>query len=82
MAIQTVKQNLLKINLKIGNYKLATKIALQSMEEGDGLVYLDNAYNLLKDHITRYQFAGYLGALAKDGFYKDTTDVYFGQIKI
>lgn len=82
MALQTAKQNLLKVSLKIGNYKLATKIALQTMEEGEGLVYLDNAYNLLKDHITRHQFAGYLGALAKDGFYKETTDTHFGQIKV
>lgn len=82
MTRQTVKTNLLKVNLKVGNYKLATKLALQIEVEGEGFVYLDNAYHLLKDHITRHQFAGYLGALAKDGFYKETTDQHFGQIEI
>lgn len=61
--------------------KEAVRQALIKMEEGGGFVYLDNVYHELKDKITRHQFAGYLGALAKEGFYSETTDVYFGQIQ-
>lgn len=61
--------------------KEKVKQALIDNEEGDGFVYLDNAYGEVKNEITRHQFAGYLSALAKEGFYSETTDVYFGQIQ-
>ena len=79
MAKQSVKQNLLKVNLRAGNYKLAVKLALQLSAEGGGYVYLENAYPLVSDKVNRHEFAGYLSALAKDGFYKQQ-DQYFGQI--
>lgn len=81
MAKQSVKQNLLKVNLKAGNYKLAVKLALQISVEGGGYVYLENAFPLVADKISRHEFAGYLSALAKDGFYKQQ-DQYFGSIEI
>lgn len=62
--------------------KEAVKQALIKMEEGGGYVYLDNVYSELKNFITRHQFAGYLGALAKDGFYRETSDPHFGQINV
>lgn len=77
----TVKQNLLKVNLKAKNYKLAVKLALQiEVEQGD-LVYLENAYNLVSHGMNKNQFAGYLAALAKDGFYHKQ-DEHFGRIEV
>lgn len=58
------------------------KRALIKHEEGGGYVYLDNVYSEVEREISRHQFAGYLGALAKEGFYSETTDVHFGQIQI
>lgn len=80
MSKQAVKKNLLKVNLKVGNYKLAVKLALQISEEGGGFVYLDNAYPLVAEKISRHEFAGYLSALTKEGFYKPE-DQHFGLIE-
>lgn len=62
--------------------KEKVKQALIKYEEGGGFVYLDNVYSEVEREISRHQFAGYLGALAKEGFYSETTDVHFGQIQI
>lgn len=67
---------------EVQDMKEKVKQALINTEEGGGFVYLDNAYSVLSAHITRHQFAGYLGALAKEGFYSETTDVHFGQIRM
>lgn len=67
---------------EVQDMKEKVKQALINTEEGGGFVYLDNAYSVLSAHITRHQFAGYLGALAKEGFYSETTDVHFGQIQM
>lgn len=66
---------------EVQDMKEKVKQALIDNEEGGGYVYLDNAYSVLSAHITRHQFAGYLSALAKDGFYKETSDACFGQIE-
>lgn len=86
-----VRQNLIRVNLKANNLKLAVHIALLDCIEGcvvtlmDGTVmqsvYLDNAYDLVKSGMTRHQFAGYLSALTKDGLYRHyDDDGYFGQV--
>lgn len=74
------KANLVKVNLKAGNFKLAVFIALQCNMEGCRSdrangdvaqdVYLDNAYAMVKDSLSRHQFAGYLAALKADGNYE------------
>ena len=80
MINKNVKQNLLKVNLKAGNYGLAVKLALQLSAEGGGFVYLENAFSLVESKISRREFAGYLSALAKEGFYKQQ-DQHFGLIE-
>lgn len=86
-----VQANLIKVNLKAGNKKLAVFIALQASKEGcmtefnNGnvgySVYLDNAFDLVKGSISRHEFAGYLSALAADGNYKQYDEQgHFGQV--
>lgn len=67
---------------QVQDMKEKVKQALIKHEEGEGFVYLDNVYSEVEREISRHQFAGYLGALAKEGFYSETTDVHFGQIQI
>lgn len=65
---------------------LETKVyeSLQLNVEGGGMVYIDNAYNDVKDIMSRHQFAGYLSSLAKKGKYRDCQDEgykgYFGEV--
>lgn len=75
-----VKTHLINLNLKAGNLKLAVKLALLNNIEGANSVYLDNAYNDVKSHITPHQFAGFLSALTADGFYRPTSDKHFGEV--
>lgn len=86
-----VHANLIKVNLKAGNKELAVKTALlAAMSKGnvdilaDGTklysVYLDNAYNMVADGITRKEWAGYLSSLTNQGFYKPQYDQAFGYV--
>jgi hypothetical protein len=71
-----VKKNLVAVNLKNGNFKIAVFIAL-SLSLENGSVYLPNAYDEVKIFMTKHQFAGYLSALAKDGKYYPLDDGEF-----
>ena len=77
-----VKSHLIKVNVKLGNLKLAVKIALLNNLESGNQVYLDNAYSDISFAMTRHQFAGYLSALAADGFYQSQGDEFFGTLLI
>lgn len=77
-----VKANLIKVNVKLGNLKLAVHIALLNNLEGGNQVYLDNAYSDVAFAMTRHQFAGYLAALQKDGVYQTQGDDFFGTVVI
>ena len=73
-----VKTNLIKVNLKHGNNKLACQLALQVSVEGGNQVYLPNAYELVAHAVTPAQWAGYLSALQNGGVYSAQGDKFFG----
>lgn len=86
-----VKANLIKINLKSGNYELACYIALLNNMEGctttrkDGSitksVYLPNAYEEVNHVLSKHQWAGYLSVLAaKEQYACYDPDGYFGDV--
>ena len=86
-----VHANLIKVNLKAGNKELAVKTALlasidsgnvDTLEDGTKLynVYLDNAYALVANGVTRKEWAGYLSSLTNKGFYKPQYDQAFGYV--
>lgn len=73
-----VKANLLKVNLKKGNFKLAVYIALQVNAE-NGSVVTSYAYDDVKEYLSAQQFAGYLSALKEEGKYKPSSEG-FGRV--
>jgi hypothetical protein len=82
--MQNVKANLLSKAKARKDYKLACFIALQLNVEGNDNIYLPNAFSEVSDVINAKQWAGYLGALAKEGKYVAYDDGenngYWGQI--
>lgn len=78
--MQNVKANLLSKAKAAGNFKLACFIALQLNVEGNGSIYLPNAFSEVSDVINAKQWTGYLGALAKEGKYIGVNDGYWGEI--
>lgn len=78
--MSNVKANLIKVNLKAGNNKLACHLALLNNMESGNQVYLPNAYDDVKSHITPAQWAGYLSALKKEGVYQSQGDDFFGVV--
>ena len=82
--MQNVKANLLARAKAAGNFKLACFIALQLNIEGNGNIYLPNAFSEVSDVISKEQWAGYLGALAAEGKYTSyrdgVNDGYWGQL--
>lgn len=74
-----VKANLMKVNLKAGNYKRACHLALQLNAE-EGSVHTDSAYSDVKDSISPSQWAGYLAALKADGLYSPRNEGW-GRVK-
>jgi len=74
-----VQKHLIGLNLKNGNFKLACHLALCASIENQS-VYLPNAYDKVKSHITPHQWAGYLSALTKEGKYSPIDD-FWGEVK-
>lgn len=73
-----VKQNLIRVNLKAGNFTLAAKLALIVNVEQDGRgVFLDNAYSDVSSVMTRQDWRQALSALALQGFYRASQDPEF-----
>ena len=85
-----VKANLIKVNLKAGNYEQAVYVALlnnvqrnSKQANGDiiGNVILDEAYDDVKSVLTKHQYAGYLASLANKGMYRQYDDAgQWGQV--
>ena len=70
-----VQERLIRSALSRGSLKLAVHLALLAeMDAHSNSVYLDNAYRLVEEKVTRQQWAGYLGALEKEGVYESCTD--------
>lgn len=69
-----VKANLIKVNLKAGNYELACKLALQNNKKPSGNVITEDAYDDVKSHLTPNQWAGYLSQLQQKGVYEPSRD--------
>ena len=69
-----VKAQLLALAVKRQDWMTACKIALQATTEGGGSVNLANAYDEVCKHLTPHQWAGYLSALERAGFYRPSQD--------
>jgi hypothetical protein len=80
-----VKNHLLATMLKNErNYKTAVLLALVQSVESNHMVYLPNAYDMIKHVMNKHQFAGYLSALSNEGKYTPWNDgednSYWGQV--
>lgn len=75
-----IQKQMIAINLKRGNLKLACYLALVANMESGNQVYLENAYAEVSSQVTPHQWAGYLAALQKDGKYRPQGDKFFGTI--
>jgi hypothetical protein len=70
-----VQAQCLKVAIQKGDMLLAVKLALMAnLSDGGKTVYLPNAYDAVQHVITLQQWAGYLGALATEGFYSASQD--------
>lgn len=77
--MSNVKANLIKLNLKNGNHKLAVHIALMDSIEYDKVVNLSNAYAKVSSVIAPIEWRACLAALAKEGKYKAMSGEFNGQ---
>lgn len=85
-----VKNHLITLNLKNGNFELAIRLAMLNSLEGstatlaDGrvynTVYLPNVYPHVQAYLTPRQFAGYLSSMQAKGLYRSHGDNYFGEV--
>ena len=64
--------------MRTQKYKLACLIALSANVENGNCVHLNNAYSLVKEVLTRNQWAGYLSALQQEGKYRPAEHEYQG----
>lgn len=71
-----VAQHCMKVAKRANNLNLCAKLAL-TIEAGahkSGSIELHAAYAHVSDVMTAHQWAGYLSALANEGFYRAETD--------
>lgn len=71
-----VAQHCMKIAKRANNLKLCAKLALvaEAATRKSGAIELHAAYERVSDVMTAHQWAGYLSALANEGFYRAETD--------
>lgn len=68
----------LRMARKTNNKALAVKLALlANIENNNNGVFIDNAYSEIHDFVTPNEFAGYLSALTKIGFYEPSQDTEY-----
>lgn len=71
-----IANHCMQIAKRKGDLKLCAKLAL-TIEAGannSGSIELHAAYSHVSDVMTAHQWAGYLSALANEGFYRAETD--------
>ena len=73
------QKRLMQVAKDVNNKILMVRLALLANVEGGNSVYLPNAQAEVASEINAHEFAGYLSALCKEGFYRPTGE-YFGEV--